>query len=123
MIRLHLAGVTLIASITIATAQSGSRGYNGSILLAGCENHLEQATPSTPIEVVYASGICLGMVSVLSRMGTMLPRDVRSCPPETATVTQGIRVVVKYLKDHPERLHEPFEKLAVDALRGVWPCK
>lgn len=93
------------------------------MLLAGCKQHLEQTTQATPVDVVYASGICLGMISVLSRTGRMLPPNMRFCAPTTGTVTQAVRVVVKYLDDHPERLHDHFDILAVEGLRNAWPCK
>ncbi|WP_371498077.1 Rap1a/Tai family immunity protein [Bradyrhizobium sp.] len=93
------------------------------MLLPGCINHLEELSPTVSTDVVYASGVCLGMISILAAVGTVLPADRRYCPPPTGTVTQAVRVVVKYLNDHPERLHERFQILAVDGLRAAWPCK
>jgi hypothetical protein len=122
--RLQLAGLSLAVTISSAAGQKNDpAGLNGLELLAGCKNHLEQMSPSTPMEIVYTSGICAGKVSILARTGTMAPPNMRFCPPDTGTVTQAVRVVVKYLNDHPERLHEPFDNLALDGLRGAWPCK
>jgi hypothetical protein len=37
------------------------------------------------------------------------------CPPDGVTVTQAIRVSVTFIKAHPERMHEDFRLLAVEA--------
>jgi hypothetical protein len=36
--------------------------------------------------------------------------------PEGATPEQGVRVVIKYIEARPERMQEPFGKLALEAL-------
>ena len=41
-------------------------------------------------------------------------------PP--AEVSQLLRVIIKYAKERPELLHEPFAKTAAAALTRVWPC-
>jgi Rap1a immunity proteins len=45
------------------------------------------------------------------------------CVPPTATIGQMVRVVVKYIDQRPERLHEQFTVLAYEALKAAWPCK
>jgi hypothetical protein len=34
-----------------------------------------------------------------------------------------VLVVVKYIDERPERMHERFTKLAYEALKAAWPCK
>lgn len=46
----------------------------------------------------------------------------RSCIPTNAEYDQIIRVVVKYLRDHPERLHEHRRVLIPDAIGAAFPC-
>ncbi len=45
------------------------------------------------------------------------------CTPEGVTPAQGIRIVVKYLRDHPEHLHEDGMALTVASLSAAFPCK
>jgi hypothetical protein len=45
------------------------------------------------------------------------------CPPSNASTEQVVRVVVKYLRDNPERLHMPASVLVTDAVRSSFPCK
>lgn len=49
---------------------------------------------------------------------------VRFCTPEGGMNNgQTVRIVVKYLKDNPAKLHERAEWLILDALRDAFPCK
>jgi hypothetical protein len=45
-----------------------------------------------------------------------------ACIPEKATILQAIRVLVKWLREHPQRLHEPKSILTRDALKEAFPC-
>jgi hypothetical protein len=46
-----------------------------------------------------------------------------SCPPSNASTGQVVRIVVKYLRDNPERLRMPASVLVTDAVRSSFPCK
>jgi hypothetical protein len=39
-----------------------------------------------------------------------------ACSPERATVGQTLRMVVRYIDQRPERMHERFEDLALEAI-------
>jgi len=39
------------------------------------------------------------------------------------TTVQSVAVVVKYIEARPERMHELFGVLALEALTAAWPCK
>jgi hypothetical protein len=44
-------------------------------------------------------------------------------PKEVSFQKQLPRIVVKYFKSHPDKLHEPAAVLIVDAIREAYPCK
>jgi RNA polymerase primary sigma factor len=46
-----------------------------------------------------------------------------ACPPSNSSTAQAVRIVVKYLRDNPERLHMPASVLVTDAIRSSFPCK
>lgn len=46
-----------------------------------------------------------------------------ACPPSNASTDQAVRIVVKYLRDNPERLHMPASVIVTDAVRSAFPCK
>jgi hypothetical protein len=43
--------------------------------------------------------------------------------PICETLEQKIRVVVAYIEARPNRMHENFNFLAIEALRDAWPCR
>ena len=70
----------------------------------------------------FRKGECGGIVETVAYLASFLPLDVRSCPPTGSTTGQAVRIVVSFLEAHPERLHEDFTDLAMEALRQAWPC-
>ena len=46
-----------------------------------------------------------------------------ACPPSNVSTEQAVRVVVKYLRDNPERLNLPASVLVTGAVRTSFPCK
>jgi hypothetical protein len=59
---------------------------------------------------------CLGYVN------GFVDADERSCPPSPVTMQQYVRVVVKYLNDHPEKLHLGRAQLVGESLGNAFPC-
>lgn len=45
------------------------------------------------------------------------------CLPDKVSSNQILEVVIKYLKDHPERWNEPAEKIIGTPLIHYFPCK
>jgi hypothetical protein len=45
------------------------------------------------------------------------------CIPERATIEETVRVFLKYMKDHPEKLDEGADLMILEALAGAFPCK
>ena len=72
-------------------------------------------------------GRCEGQIEMLYILALLGPRYLgeasRFCPPDGASVDQVKRVVIKYIEERPERLHEPFFVLALESLRKAWPCR
>jgi Rap1a immunity proteins len=86
--------------------------------MAGCRRVLNPAAPHPPLEAMDGA-YCIGVVVGLSFASR--GRDI--CPPAAVTKPQAVRVVVKYIDDRPERMHENFLELAHEALRSAFPCK
>lgn len=47
---------------------------------------------------------------------------VKTCLPDDAPIAQYARVVVRWLREHPEKLHEPKSMLVMEALEDAFPC-
>jgi hypothetical protein len=105
----------LLLNISTSKAEFSSIDsiYTGKVLLQYCKETLNalKLPPEITHEQVMESSLCLGFVSgavdgwrltVLERKGT-LPFDV----PQDVTDPEIIRVLIKYLENHPERLQSP----------------
>jgi hypothetical protein len=69
-------------------------------------------------EEAYRMGLCEGIVVGLSFMGQ--PHGI--CVPAGTTAQQATSIVVQYIDGQPARIHEDFNRFAVEALRANWPC-
>jgi len=67
---------------------------------------------------LMGAGHCAGIIEGLSYAGSGI-----CAPPSGFFNTQAIKIVVVYIDARPARLHEPFLKLAIEALRDAWPCR
>jgi hypothetical protein len=88
--------------------------------LQGCQKYIQQ---ESDISSAYNRGRCDGTLLGLGYFIKELPPDRSSCPPQGATTRQVIRVVVAYIERRPQRMHEDFRNLAVEAMHEAWPCR
>lgn len=73
------------------------------------------------MSVMY-QGACFGRITALDDLQPFLDEPIRYCAPKEVTIGQMIRVVVRHLETHPDRLHENFTRMAMLALKITWPC-
>jgi Rap1a immunity proteins len=67
-------------------------------------------------------GVCVGVVRALGNLGMHLPNNINNCRPSGVTTDQMVMVVVQYMENKPQALHENFSVLAAQALHAAWPC-
>jgi hypothetical protein len=100
--------------------------YNtyGKDLLHYCDDFITRTAT-----VNESAGICQGFVEGaidtynIGAVGQSIKNPPLLCIPETVNLDQAIRVVRKYLEDHPEKLHLPAAKLVIEAIKTAWPCQ
>jgi Rap1a immunity proteins len=99
---------------------AGSAGAQGSAneVMPGCRGMIGAASGAGTSDMAA----CLAVVTTLRNVGTFFAGNVRYCVPLEVTNEQAVRVVVTYVDRIPARMHEPFLKLALEALRTSWPC-
>lgn len=102
----------------------------GAELLRACSAAVKTADGLQISEEDAALSIyCLGYVSGFTDSVRLTshfykPRDPKICLPEKGTSNnQLIRVVTKWLKDHPENLHESARMEVLLAFQNTFPCK
>jgi len=87
-------------------------------MLPACKAFIADDAPRD-IYVLFEAGRCIGLIQGLG----YAPRLVGVCPPAEVTYAQRARVAVTYIEARPERMHEDFRVLAVEAMKIAWPCK
>src|SRR5262249_3494734 len=87
-------------------------------MLPACKAFIADDSPRD-IYVLFEAGRCIGLMQGLGYTSRLV--DV--CPPAEVTFAQKARVAVTYIEARPERMHEDFRVLAVEAMQKAWPCK
>jgi len=100
----------LAACITVMplTGHAQEDFINANRVMAGCRAFIAESNSD-----LFLQGVCLGVI--IATTGFCLPSGV--------TVGQEVRVVAAYIDARPNRLHEDFRVLALEALKDAWPCK
>ena len=124
-----VAGVAPWSAACAAQAlQTGNDLLTACRLLANNDTEVNAAdgTADDPLHL----GICFGEIEALNWLAPgVYDPNLRSCVPADITTAQMAKVIVQYLGRRPERLREPFEGLALEALahscraRGPWVAR
>jgi len=115
-----LLAAALLPQNNADAAQPYQSQSSANYMVPACQTWL-QTMPSYRTDR-FDQGICFGIVDGLSYVVGILPRDVRSCRPENVTIDQGIRVALAYIERRPQRMHENFKELVLEASHEAWPC-
>jgi Rap1a immunity proteins len=105
--------ILLLALTMPASAQDTTTANQ---MLPGCKGLLDNSMTSGVS--VYQQGRCGGYVASLVYGGGQ-----EFCSPKEVSIGEAVAVVIKYIEARPERMHEPFGGLALEALIAAWPCK
>ena len=122
MKRLLLGLAIVLASLNVAQAQPATDDTSANSVFLGCKAFAEgQATRD--LQLLQLGNVCAGVVHGLAYVGKILPTEIQSCAPPTSDARQLARVVVRYIEARPQRMHEDFRNLTLEAFRNAWPCK
>jgi hypothetical protein len=125
------------AVLVLSFAAHAKAQYSGNELLRDCSVANSEVT--SPDKIAYASH-CLGYLrGVADAMefdigfrssepasdppsGSVGGRSYFPCIPDGASPDQLARVMVKYLNEHPEKLHQGAIALVLPAFKKAFPC-
>lgn len=124
--------ILLLLGVTNAGAEEQSTVWTGNDLLTNCSAFVKVMDGEKSKDVVKA-GYCVGYL-VGIQDGLLLMEGVATknksaknvklvCTPIGTSVGQFARVLEKFLKDHPEYLHEPSGVLSYVAFTEAFPCR
>ena len=106
-----MAAALIAFSTTPASASDTMDVYlTGEDLLAECRTSL-----------LFCTGYAMAIIDVLSAGETVAGWE--ACPPDSdASYEEFVDVLVGYLNDHPDTLHEAAVALAAIAFSEAYPC-
>lgn len=125
--------LTFVFLMPQRTSAIGTAAIDGNEVLNRCKAYLrtiDSAQAASQTDFVDG-GFCVGYVTGVIddhftwQISEASPTDPTKhfCMPDGATTGQAVRVVVKWLEDHPARLHERAIDLVLSALRDNFPCR
>ena len=112
--RSALIGVCIVASLLNCRGALADNASANTVMV-GCRNWVRGGDAESAQEA-YDRGLCMGLIT-----GVVFAHD-DICPPPSATLAQGMGVVVQYIEAVPARHDEKFLILAGEALQKAWPC-
>ena len=112
-----LRGIVLIAALMLNGGAALAKGVDSAdYVMPGCRAFLVTGSNKE----LGRKPFCVGLIGLISGIAHM-SKDI--CAPDGVTQEQAVRVVVQYIDSRPERMHEDFKKLALEAMKAAWPCK
>lgn len=96
---------------------------DGNVLLTQCHALIRSIDQQSPD--IYEGGRCIGLVEGVTDMLMLYKENLpkKFCVPSSMTYGQGVRIVVKYLQEHPAELNHHDSLLVLLALQDAYPCK
>jgi hypothetical protein len=114
----------------------GEMKSDGNELLSNCKAFIDLASLDSKIKsndliTIQGSGKCVGLLQGVSKMNRWYEIYLKNqthenplfCIPDGVTLGQKTLVVIKYLTEYPELLHEPDTVLIIKAFMQAFPCK
>jgi hypothetical protein len=103
----------LFSFSTISSVQA----ITGNKLIKTCEKYNVEITNVDFQMTAYCTGYITGVVDGMNYI------ENRFCVPRKVIYGQIIKVVIKYLKNNPQRLHQDYAPLIYSAVSESFPCK
>lgn len=89
------------------------------------ESFLDKKQSRNETSAAYCFGLLEGVRETMQYLNELLePRARVVCwPPKGINNAQSVRVVLKYMRDNPNKLHEDPVFLTMMSFRDAFPCK
>jgi hypothetical protein len=121
--------VNIMLLLTVATFSPASGADSTSEIVTACRAIALDANATAEkvtFPMTFDTGRCWGAFAVVQQAATHGDNNKRSlygiCAPPESTRLQLVRLVYDYSERNPQRREERFFDVALDALRGTFPC-
>jgi hypothetical protein len=105
--------LAVLFTLIFSTAHADDDVNSANFYLPGCQDFIAGTNS-------FFAGRCVG---VIEGLGILERLNHVWCAPNASTSEQWVRVIVYYIEARPERMHEDFRSLAIEALKVAWPCQ
>ena len=129
-IDLQLKLILLFTVLSIFLFASLAHSLNGQELLEYCNlaEKVDDRVVRVDEDILAKASYCYGFIRGVAGANdafSLIPsiKAVKHCAPENVTNGQLSRVVLKFLRQHPENLHSTGAALVLAALRNAYPCE
>jgi hypothetical protein len=127
-----LCGITVIGLVLLlgTVAWAGVVvSIDGNRLLRDCGTAIQLleagyvgGTVDTVTSSIYCMGYVTGTLEMAAYSSVINKTPWMFCLPDGMEFFQAIRIIVRYLQTHPERLHGPGAALVTEAMYEAFPC-
>jgi hypothetical protein len=112
--KISIQSILVVLFVLAMSMPVWATGYTGNNLIEFCKKE----------ELSMNFGICFGLMIGLDDglyigFGGVKPY----CLPANASKGQMRKVLLKYLEEHPEKLHESYAHSIISAFTEAFPCK
>jgi hypothetical protein len=120
--------VFLVFGLLFSTAKI-SHALSAEEMASNCKGVANAAISSGQISLPtdFETGVCWGAFTSLHEAAFATGSDDKPvfhiCFPDSASVSESVKVFLAYLDKHPEKLHESYFMIAVMANQAAFPCK
>jgi hypothetical protein len=113
-----IAALAALIALSATAATVDENPYSANSMLPACMAvvAVSSGNPAAGSDTVEM-GRCIGMVEGVA----LLANYGFFCPPAGTIIKE--RMVIAYIEARPQRLHQDFRVLAVEAMQKAWPCK
>jgi Rap1a immunity proteins len=116
----YAVAILLALTLSASAAERADKILSGCKIILGILANKESPAGTGPLGGPNAT-FCLGVVQEFADV--CQPTGVPFQSLDMATFNQMLRVVITHIEARPQRQHEDFVPLAIEALRAAWPCK
>ena len=123
VLRIVIAVVVLLMLCAGVRAQTATEAdTSANFYFLGCKAFAEAR--ATNARLAGIGNFCAGVAHGLAHTAQYFsPPEWQSCAPATSDARQLLRVIVSYIEARPQRMHEDFRLLTLEAFHHAWPCK
>jgi Rap1a immunity proteins len=117
-------GIAMGLVVGISALAQEPDKYSADYMLRYCRAAVSNEALTRPADAAM-EGMCVGIIDAIGFMMSEFPpqeKEKSSCPPSKVTLEQTVRAVITYIEARPERMHENFKTLVIEAIHDAWPC-